>query len=102
VVAVHDRRLLGLQRLGGRDVGGNHIVLDQLVCVEPLARSDREDAAFLVQHDAALGKVEVERRALFAGAVERGPTFPEGLQRLFHELGRNRRSVRFHFGHGAG
>jgi hypothetical protein len=46
VDAVHDRSLLRLQRLGGGDVGGDHIILDQLVRIEALARGDRGDAPF--------------------------------------------------------
>ena len=42
VDAVHDRRLLRLQRLGRGDIGGDHIILDQPVRVEPLARRDRQ------------------------------------------------------------
>ena len=41
VDAVHDRRLLRLQRPGGGDVGGDHEVLDQPVRIEPVARRDR-------------------------------------------------------------
>ena len=50
VDAVHDRRLLRLQRLGRGDIGGDHIILDQPVRVEPLARRDRQDPALLVEH----------------------------------------------------
>ena len=42
VDAVHDRRLLRLERLGRGDVGGDHVILDQPVRVEPLARRDRQ------------------------------------------------------------
>jgi hypothetical protein len=67
-----------LQRLGRRDVGQHHELLDQLVAVEPLAHADLGDAAVLAQGDLALGQVEIERAALLArrqqhleGAVER-------------------------------
>ena len=69
VDAVHDRRLLRLQRLGRGDIGGDHIILDQLVRVEPLARRDREDPPLLVEHHPPLGQVELERPALLARRV---------------------------------
>ena len=62
VDAVHDRRLLRLQRLGRGDIGGDHIILDQLVRVEPLARRHREDPPLLVEHHPPLGQIELERR----------------------------------------
>ena len=64
VDAVHDRRLPRLQRLRRGDVGGDHIILDQLVRVEPLARRDRDDPPLLVEHHPALGQIELERPAL--------------------------------------
>ena len=81
VDAVHDRRLLRLQRLGRGDVGGDHIILDQLVRVEPLARRDREDPPLLVEHHPPLGQVELQRPALRPRRVERPPAGPERLQR---------------------
>ena len=73
---VHDRRLLALQRLGRGDIGGDHIILDQPVGVEPLARRDREDAALFVEHHAAFGQVELERLALVAGGEQSAPAGP--------------------------
>ena len=74
-----------LERLGGRDVGQHHELLDQLVAVEPFAHADFGDAAVLAQGDLALGQVEVEGAALLAcpqqnleGAVERRMTGPSG------------------------
>ncbi len=76
VDAVHDRRLLRFQRLGRGDVGGDHIILDQPMRIEPFARRDREDPALLVEHDPALGQVEIERGALVARLGERRPAGP--------------------------
>ena len=76
VDAVHDRRLLAFQGLGRGDVGGDHIILDQPVRVQSLARGDREDATRLVKHDAALGEVEFERLAPVAGGEQGGPAGP--------------------------
>ena len=81
VDAVHHRRLLLLERARGRDVGGDHIILDQPVRVEPLARRDRGDTPHLVEHHALLGQVERERFALVARLGERRPTGPEVAKR---------------------
>src|SRR3546814_7325502 len=43
VDAVHDGRLLRLQRLRRRDIGSDHIILDQLVRVEPFTRGRSEE-----------------------------------------------------------
>src|SRR3546814_6238295 len=82
VDAVHDGRLLRLQRLRRRDIGSDHIILDQLVRVEPFTRGDREDAALLVQFDPPFGQVEIERFTLLARGVERAPAIPQRLERL--------------------
>ena len=102
VDAVHHRRLLLLQRLGRGDVGGDHIILDQPVRVEPLARRDRQDAALLVEHHAALGEVELERLALVARGEQGAPAVPQRLERGFStscgldQPGRRRRSPPAH------
>jgi hypothetical protein len=80
VDAVHDRRFLLLKRLGRRDIGGDHIVLHQPVRVEAFTRGDRHDAAFLVKHHAALGKVELEWFAAVTRGQECGPAFPQRLE----------------------
>ena len=80
VDAVHHRRLLRLQRARRGDVGGDHIILDQPVRVEPVARGDRHDAALLVEHHPAFGQVEFERLALLARGVERPPAGPQRLR----------------------
>ena len=99
VDAIHDRRLLRLQRPGGRDVGGDHEVLDQPVRVEPIARRDRRDAPLLVEHHPALGDVELQRLALVAGREQGAPCAPERLERGADQLLRNRA---FDFRHRAG
>ena len=90
VDAVHDRRLFALQRLGRRDVGGDHKILDQAMRVEALARRHGEDAALLVEHDAAFGQVELERLALVARSEQRAPRGPEWLECFLNKLSRNR------------
>ena len=77
VDAVHDRGFLRLQRLGRRNVGGDHVILDQPHRIEPLARGDRENAPLLVEHHAAFRQIEVQRRAGGAGLIERLPASPE-------------------------
>ena len=79
---VHHRRLLRLERLRRRDIGGDHIILDQPVGVEPLARRDRQDAALLVEHHAPFGNIELERLPFVARGEQRPPAIPQGFQRL--------------------
>ncbi|MCY1173993.1 hypothetical protein D9M73_141780 [compost metagenome] len=45
--------------------------------IEPLARGDRQDAPLLVEHHAAFGQIEVERRARGAGFGQRLPAAPQ-------------------------
>jgi hypothetical protein len=52
------------------------------VRVEPLADRDLGDAALVVEHDAALGQLELERVARLAGAEQRAPGGPQVLQGL--------------------
>ena len=85
VDAVHHRRFLLLQRLGRGDVGGDHIILDQPVRVQSLARRDRQDAALLVEHDAALGEVELEGFTTVTIGEQRAPTGPQGGEGLIDE-----------------
>ena len=65
--AVDQRLSLGLQRLGGRDIGLDHELLDQLVGVEALGHDDPVDRAVRLQQDLALGQVEFERLAARRG-----------------------------------
>ena len=55
-----------LQRLGGRDIGEDHELLDQPVGVEPLRPSHPGEPAVRVEDQLALGQVEIERIAAFA------------------------------------
>ncbi len=82
VDAVHDRGLLRLQRLGGGDVGGDHVILDQPVRIEPRTRRDREDAPLLIQHHPSFGQVEVERLARIPRLGQRPPAVPGGRSAL--------------------
>ena len=65
--AVHDRRLLLFQRPRRGYVGGDHVIFDKAVRIEPLPRCDGKDPALLIQNHAALRQIELERFALFAG-----------------------------------
>ena len=76
VDAIHHGGLLGLERLGRGDVGGDHVILDQPVRVEPFARHNRADPPLLVEYDSALGQVELERLALLARGEECSPARP--------------------------
>ncbi len=77
VDAVEQAQALGLQGLGGGDVGQDHEVLDHAVGVEALAEGDRQHLALVGEDDAALGEIEVQRLAQVAGAVGGGPRGPE-------------------------
>ncbi len=99
VDAVHDRRLLRFERARRRDVGCDHIILDQPVRVEPVARRDRRDPPLLVEHHPPLGQVELERIALLPRGEQRPPAGPQRLQRLVDQLLRN---APFDLRHGAG
>ena len=69
--AEHDGCALGLERLGGGDVGLDHELLDQPVRLAALGRHHAGDAALAVHDDLALGQVEVERAALIARIRQR-------------------------------
>ena len=76
--AVDQRRLRGLQRLGGGDIGEDHELLDQLVRLQPLRPAHADQPALGVEDQLALGQIEIERIALRAlelddaiGGVER-------------------------------
>ena len=86
VDAVHHRRLLRLERPGRGDIGGDHIILDQPVGVEPLARRDRHDPPLLVEHHPPFGNIELERLALVARGEQRPPAGPQGFERLFNQF----------------
>ncbi len=82
--AIDHRVGLAFERLGRGDVGGDHEILDHAVRVEPLAQGDLGDLAVLVEHDAALGQIELERVARLARGVEQLPRRPQVAQlRLF-------------------
>ena len=78
--AVHDRRLFLFQRLGRRDIGGDHIILDQHMRVQPLAHRHAHDLARLVQHDPPFRQVQRQRIARLARLLQQGPARPERLQ----------------------
>ncbi len=100
VDAVHDRRLLRLQRLGRRDIGGDHIILDQLVRVEPLARRDREDPALLVEHHPPLRQVELQRRPFRPRRGTARASRPRAARRAFDQRPVGRLDLRHRAGRG--
>ena len=59
--AVDERRVRPLQRLGGRDIGEDHELLDQPMRVEPRRRDHPVDGVVGLEHDLALGQIEIER-----------------------------------------
>ena len=65
VDAVDQRRLLLLQALGGADIGLDHHLLDQLVRCKPSPLLDGNHLAVRVQPDAALLRLDLQRRARF-------------------------------------
>ncbi len=64
VGAVDQRRMRGLQRLGGGDIGEDHEFLDQPVRLQPLRPAHADELALGVEDQLALGQVEIERIAL--------------------------------------
>ena len=70
VHAVDQRRARALQRLGRRDVGEDHELLDQPVRVEPRRDDHAIDGAVGLEQDLALGQIEIERLALGALALD--------------------------------
>ena len=87
---VHHGRLARFERLGRGDVGGDHVILDQLVRVQALARGDRHDPPLFVEHHLALGQVEFERFAPFPSGEQRAPAIPQRPERGFDQFGGNR------------
>ena len=58
------------QVFGRRDVGGDHVFLDQLMRIEPVAVGDRQNHAFVRQHDFAFGQIKVKRLTPRAGQFQ--------------------------------
>ena len=83
VDAVDQRRTLLLQRLGGRDVGLDHHLLDQPVRLQRGAFGDRGDLALGADDDAALVALDGQGRAGVA-AFQHKPV--GGPQRLEHAV----------------
>jgi hypothetical protein len=70
-----------LQRLGRRDIGGDHIILDQPVRIQPLAhRHARTMRPCLVQHHAPFGQVEFQRIARLFARLGQSSAPPAGPQ----------------------
>ena len=67
VDAVDQRLALCLQRFGGRDIGLDHELFDELVRVEPVGNDDAVDRAVRLEQDLALGQVEFQRLAGIRG-----------------------------------
>jgi hypothetical protein len=68
------------QRLRRRDIGGDHHLLDEPHCLEPLRDAHVGDHALAVEDDLAFGQVEVKRPPLVAGAHHRLVGAPQGLE----------------------
>src|SRR6185437_4280652 len=78
--AIKTRLVQSLERLCRGDIRRDHEFLDQAVAVEPLPRLDARDLAAVVELDAALWQVEIERATLTSRAIERGESAIEGAQ----------------------
>jgi len=72
---------LGYQGFGGGDIGQNHEFFDQPVCIQPFAEVDGLYGAVLVQHDLALGQVQIKRLTCGAGGFQGGIG---GIERFDH------------------
>jgi len=77
VDAVDHRRGLGLERLGRRDIGGDHEILNHAVRIEPFADGDFGNPALFVEHHAAFWQFQFER---IAGLPCIGECFPRRPQ----------------------
>ena len=64
--AIHSGLLALEQELGRRDVGRDHALLNELMCVTARARFDPFDLAVHTVDETRLDGVDVERAALFA------------------------------------
>ena len=72
VMRAIDQRLARLfERLGRGDIGEDHEFLDQPVRFEPRRQDHAVYGAVRLQHDLALGQIEIERRAFFARVLQR-------------------------------
>ena len=80
VHAIDQRHARALQRLRGRHIGEDHEFLDQPVRVEALRRHHAIDGIVGGENDLAFGKVEIERRARVAGALDRAIGAVERLE----------------------
>ena len=85
VHAIDQRHARLLQCFRRRDIGEDHEFLDQPVGVEAFRRHHAVDGIVGGQHDLALGKIEIERGAFVAGALERPVG---GVERLRMEASR--------------
>ena len=70
-----------LQRLGGGDIGEDHVFLDQPIGLQPLRNDHAVDGVVVLEQDFALRQIEIERLPLGARALER---FVGRIERLEH------------------
>ena len=64
--AIEQRRMRGLQRFGGGDIGEDHEFLDQPMRLQPLGPAHANEASLVVENELALRQIEVERIAPLA------------------------------------
>ena len=83
--AVDQRRMRGLQGLGGGDIGQDHEFLDQPMRIEPFGPSDAYQLTLGIEDQLALGQVEIERIAMVALLLQQGIGRPERPQHAFEQ-----------------
>src|SRR5207302_7254217 len=77
VDAKNERLLLAFQRLGGRDIGLDHELFDELVGVEALRDDNTVDGAVRLEQYLAFRQLEFQRLAGIAAALQRGIGIPQ-------------------------
>ena len=78
--AIEKRRMRGLERLGGGDIGEDHEFLDQPMRFQPLGPVDAHEASLAVENELALRQIEVERIAPLTLKSDRRMRGPERLE----------------------
>ena len=91
VHAVDHRRGLGLERLGRRDIGSDHEILDHAMRIEPFADGDFLDHARVVEADLPFGQFEIERVTGLPRLEQQLPRAPQVLEVFGRVAGIDRR-----------
>src|SRR6185437_4864723 len=78
--AIEQRRMRGLKRLRGSDIGEDHELLDQPMRLESLGPAHVLQPSLGIENKLALGEIEIERAALLALDLDDRMGGVEGLQ----------------------